>query len=161
MQPQPNNQSRSSTPRSKRFLPEALVFFFVLAGVIGFFYFLVYRPLLTWSPTTPPVYVSLSDTVYFDVNSTEIQSEAWVVLENIAKHNAGRIVVAGGADSTGDMLKNWKLAQARANSVREMLIGLKVRPDSIMAITFGDRRPIVSKQIQFNRYTIIQWKKRQ
>lgn len=157
MQPQQKYQSQSS---NKQFDRKTVVGFLITAGLMGLFVSLVYRPLLTWSPIIPPVFVEVTDTVYFDVNSTDIRVEAWEVLDRIAKNNAGKIVITGGADSTGNTLDNWKLSQARSKSIREMLISLKVSPDSILAIAFGDRRPI-SQAVRYNRYTIIKWNKQQ
>lgn len=141
----------------KKFDRKAVISYLLIAGLAGLFYFLVYQPLLTWSPVIPPVYVEVADTVYFDINSTEIKPWAYPVLAHIASSNAGKIIVTGGADSTGNATDNWKLAQDRSKTVRAMLIDMGISRDSILAIGFGDRRPI-GRIVENNRYTIIKWK---
>ena len=148
----------------KAVMIDILVSFTITAGLIGLFFFLVYKPLLNWNPVTPLVSIEVVDTIYFDVNSTIVKLEAYKVIENIAKYNAGKIFIIGGADSSGNMLVNWKLAQNRALVTREMMIHLGIR-DSIFSGGSGDYRPLVPNTTfqnkQINRYTLIKWRKLQ
>jgi len=160
----PIPQKYQSLFLNKRFSRKTVIGFIVSAGLAGLLISLVYRPLLQWSPASPQVIVETTDTVYFDINSTTPKPETYQVLENIIKQNKSQmIVIIGGADSTGNLIENWRLSQARATAIREMLVRMGIKSDSIISLGFGDRRPLVPNTTtqgrQINRNTLIKWKK--
>ncbi len=55
-----------------------------------------------------------------------------------------KVRVEGHTDSVGDDLKNMKLSQARANSVRDALLHLGIWAERMEAVGFGETKPIAS-----------------
>lgn len=147
----------------KFFNRKAVIGFTLTAGLMGLLYFHSYKPLLNWSPIIPAVYVDAVDTIYFDVNSSDVSPAGYEVIKKIADLNTGFITVIGNADSTGISLNNWKLSHERAFVVRSMFLELRVKSDSLIALGFGDRKPILpNTRIEnkaTNRNTIIKWRK--
>jgi OmpA-OmpF porin, OOP family len=62
-----------------------------------------------------------------------------------------RVRVEGHTDSVGDDVKNLKLSQARADSVRAALIKLNVDPARMDPVGFGETRPISSNSTASGR----------
>ncbi|MDP1916702.1 MAG: OmpA family protein [Myxococcales bacterium] len=62
-----------------------------------------------------------------------------------------RVRVEGHTDSVGDDVKNMKLSQARADSVRAALIKLKVDPGRMDSVGFGETKPISSNSTASGR----------
>ncbi len=65
------------------------------------------------------------------------------MLSEIAKHPVPDIVVIGHTDSVGSDTFNDALALRRAETVRAMLIGRGLAPDSIVAVGRGKRELLV------------------
>ena len=62
-----------------------------------------------------------------------------------------RVRVEGHTDSVGDDVKNMKLSQARADSVRAALIKLNVDPARMDSVGFGETKPISSNSTASGR----------
>jgi OmpA-OmpF porin, OOP family len=62
-----------------------------------------------------------------------------------------RVRVEGHTDSVGDDVKNMKLSQARADSVRAALIKLNVDPARLDSVGFGETKPISSNSTASGR----------
>lgn len=67
----------------------------------------------------------VTNTIYFDVNSSHIKPESWVTLKQTAdaiKANSGNFLIVGHTDSDGADDVNLKLSQSRAASVKNALV---------------------------------------
>lgn len=67
----------------------------------------------------------VTNTIYFDVNSSRIRPESWATLKQSAeaiKSNPGNFLIAGHTDSDGADDANLKLSQSRAASVKNALV---------------------------------------
>lgn len=86
--------------------------------------------------------------VHFADAKAELTAESTWILDNVAAsllaHQAVRVVVEGHTSSTGARTFNLGLSWARAEAVREYLIGRGVSPDRLVARGFGPDRPIAT-----------------
>jgi len=84
--------------------------------------------------------------VNFETNSSKLQSSSNAALDRVAdglKSNPEvRIEVGGHTDSQGNDDYNMKLSRARANSVRDYLIGKGVAASQLTAKGYGEAKPI-------------------
>lgn len=67
----------------------------------------------------------VTNTIYFDVNSSRIKPESWATLKQSAeaiKANPGNFLIVGHTDSDGADDANLKLSQSRAASVKNALV---------------------------------------
>lgn len=67
----------------------------------------------------------VTNTIYFDVNSSRIRPESWATLNQSAqaiKSNSGNYLIVGHTDSDGTNDANLKLSQSRAAAVKNALI---------------------------------------
>lgn len=85
--------------------------------------------------------------IYFDFNKSTIRPESYPVLDSIVqwlKENPTvKVRIEGHTDTRGSRWYNKKLSQARANSVREYLIQHGIDPRRLVAVGYGESRPVV------------------
>lgn len=113
------------------------------------------------SQLTQPVFsadammVTLPSDVLFESGSNTIRSEARVILDNLIgelkNYKGATISVAGHADDRGQVEANQELSFLRAEAVAEYLsknLGDRYR---LLAIGYGESRPIAENDSQTNR----------
>ena len=66
-------------------------------------------------------------------------------------HPALRLELDGHADSTGSRAFNVMLAKQRAVAVRELLVGLGIAPDRLVAVGHGPDQPAASNATRAGR----------
>jgi outer membrane protein OmpA-like peptidoglycan-associated protein len=97
---------------------------------------------------TRGVVITLSGSVLFTSNQSKLLDSAKTKLDQvaaalIAQDPDKRMVVEGHTDSKGSDAVNLPLSQARADSVRDYLVGRGVDADKITAVGMGSKRPLV------------------
>jgi len=93
--------------------------------------------------------ITLSGQVLFVTGKAELLPAARDKLTEVAKaiNDSGDerpITVEGHTDSRGNENMNQQLSQARAQSVRDYLVTLGVKPDRIKAVGRGEAQPVAS-----------------
>ena len=87
-------------------------------------------------------------TIVFNSGETKLGSQARATLEKIAliinDYPELRIEVEGHTDNVGRTRVNDELSQLRANAVRDYLITQSVAADVLVAVGYGQRRPLES-----------------
>ena len=90
--------------------------------------------------------IELKQKIFFDTNKAVIQPRSFSLLDEIASVLRSRPTMAvrieGHTDSRGSRAHNLKLSQARADSVRQHLVGLGVEPSRMEPIGYGPDQPI-------------------
>lgn len=69
--------------------------------------------------------VFVTNSIYFDVNSSRIKPESWATLNDAAKAikaTTGKVLIIGHTDSDGAEEANLKLSQGRADAVKNALV---------------------------------------
>ena len=90
----------------------------------------------------------LDDDIYFASGSDQILEGSWPLLEEVARALAStpeiqRLRIEGHTDSVGLPDDNLELSQRRADAVRAFLIARGVAADRIVAVGFGESKPVV------------------
>lgn len=107
-------------------------------------------------PPPPPVRREVAAVVQFAWDSAVLDSVAVAVL-NEALHKIGdvstlqSIEVEGFASSEGQLAHNQKLAQSRANSVRDYLVARGVTKTKVGSLGMGIRRPVATNATEVGR----------
>lgn len=90
--------------------------------------------------------IEIKQKVYFDTGKATIKSISFKLLNEVAgalKANPSmEVLVEGHTDSVGSDSLNMKLSAARANSVRDYLVGQGVEATRLTSIGFGKTKPI-------------------
>lgn len=90
--------------------------------------------------------LNMPSDITFDVNQSAVKPQFRDTLYNVAQtlreYESTTIDVAGHADSTGPDDYNMALSQRRADSVASILTQNGVNPVRIVAVGFGETRPI-------------------
>ncbi len=90
--------------------------------------------------------IEIKQKVYFDTNKATIKKVSFALLNEVASALRTNpeldVLVEGHTDSVGKDATNLKLSNARANSVRQYLIGQGIDPQRLTAIGYGETRPI-------------------
>ncbi len=93
--------------------------------------------------------------VVFGSGNTNLTRAAKITLDSVVEKMAGypdlQIEVEGHTDNVGRSSVNERLSQQRANSVREYLIGKQIASDRLVAVGYGDRKPIDSNDTTSGR----------
>jgi OOP family OmpA-OmpF porin len=93
--------------------------------------------------------------VLFDINSAEIKSEAYPMLQEAAlilKRNPDlRVEVDGHADSTGTADYNMTLSEKRAEAVKTYFVDQGIDPDRLTTKGFGITKPAASNKTKEGR----------
>ena len=99
--------------------------------------------------------INLSGKVLFDSGSSRLQSGALSQLDQVAAlvkdYPDYRVKIEGHTDSTGDLLANNTLSQARAESVLNYLNQKGISLDNLQSVGLGPSRPLVSNSTPANR----------
>ena len=90
----------------------------------------------------------VTNTIYFDVNSSRIKPESWATLNNTAqaiKSTAGNYLIVGHTDSDGADDANLKLSQSRAASVKNALVKeFGIDASRLVTDGKGESQPVTS-----------------
>jgi OOP family OmpA-OmpF porin len=99
-------------------------------------------------PKPVPVKVDLSADHSFDNGKSSLKPEAQATLDKLASDLNGvtydKVTVVGHADRTGSKKGNQKLSEARADSVKNYLVGKGIPADKIDASGRGSSEPVTS-----------------
>ncbi len=92
--------------------------------------------------------LNLPEGVTFATNSSDIVSNFYRPLNEISKvliqYSETKILVKGYTDSTGNLVHNQKLSEARASSVKDYLVSQGVASNRIVSTGYGPKNPIAS-----------------
>lgn len=90
----------------------------------------------------------VTNSIYFDVNSSRIKPESWATLNNTAqaiKATSGNILILGHTDSDGADDANLKLSQSRAASVKNTLVKeFGIDASRLVTDGKGESQPVTS-----------------
>jgi peptidoglycan-associated lipoprotein len=89
-----------------------------------------------------------TDTIHFDTDSSDVNSEAQGILTAqarwLAAHPSVRVTVEGHCDERGTREYNLALGERRANSAKNALAAAGVSADRISVISYGKERPVAN-----------------
>lgn len=107
-------------------------------------------------PSKDETVIRIPDKVLFDFDSSELRSEAYPVLEEIAEslnNSEGyEVKIEGHTDSKGSDSYNMKLSQERAEAVQKALVDrYGVSPDILTAVGLGESQPVAPNDTEKNR----------
>ncbi|MCC7257921.1 MAG: OmpA family protein [Gammaproteobacteria bacterium] len=94
--------------------------------------------------------------VAFASGSAKLPASARTLLDELARaaqiYPGARLAVEGHTDASGDSAANQRLSQARAEAVRDYLVGERQVPAGhVTALGYGDSRPIASNATEAGR----------
>lgn len=99
--------------------------------------------------------IELKQKIHFAFNKATILPDSFGLLEEVASalkdHPKIKVRIEGHTDSKGSDTYNLKLSDARAKSVRDFLIQRGVSPDRMIAIGYGESRPIADNETEEGR----------
>lgn len=99
--------------------------------------------------------VTLSSEVNFAFDSEALRPQAEVTLDEVARrlreHTDVSIRIEGHTDSVGSAQYNQGLSERRANSVRDYLVSQGVAEDRMMAVGYGEQRPVATNETDEGR----------
>jgi len=100
--------------------------------------------------------IDFYDKVRFESKQAVILPESHRLLDALAavikeRPNLRRIRICGHTDNRGPRTENLKLSQARAEAVRQYLITAGVAAERLVAIGYGENRPIASNRSESGR----------
>lgn len=88
----------------------------------------------------------VTNTIYFDVNSSRIKPESWASLNNAAqaiKSTTGQILIVGHTDSDGNEDANLNLSIDRANAIKNALVkDFGIDPSRLVTDGKGETQPL-------------------
>ncbi len=95
--------------------------------------------------------LEINEAVYFDTGKATIQKRSHSLLNQVAQNlkanpQITKVRIEGHTDDKGDDASNLKLSQDRADSVRRYLIKRKIDPARLMAVGYGETKPIASNK---------------
>lgn len=93
-------------------------------------------------PDTDAVIANAATSVFFNINSTKIESKKDLInlesVASVAKNTGAKVVVTGSADSqTGSSAWNQQLSEGRAQAVADELVNMGVSRDKITVNAIG------------------------
>ena len=99
--------------------------------------------------------------IFYDFDKDTLRSESFPELNRVAKllneYPGIRVELSGHTDKIGKDAYNQNLSQRRANSARNYILSQGVAPEKIIAVGYGETRPIASNDTsegrQLNRRT--------
>ncbi|WP_421621883.1 OmpA family protein [Alkalilimnicola ehrlichii] len=101
------------------------------------------------------VILNMPGHVTFAFDSADLRSDFFEVLDSVAivanEFDQTMIEVAGHTDSTGPAEYNQRLSERRAQTVARYLVGRDVAEMRMIAVGFGEERPIASNQTEEGR----------
>lgn len=90
---------------------------------------------------------NVGDRVFFDTDSSVVDSESQATLERQAawlrQYSDLNVTVEGHCDERGTREYNLALGERRANAAKNYLVGLGISPARISTISYGKERPSV------------------
>lgn len=93
--------------------------------------------------------------VEFDTDKATIRAESFPRLDSVVEYMAhkrsARIEISGHTDNVGKKQHNKDLSERRAAACRQYLIDKKIDGSRIVAVGFGDERPIASNDTEEGR----------
>ncbi|WP_345954056.1 OmpA family protein [Mucilaginibacter sp. PAMB04168] len=92
--------------------------------------------------------------VQFGFDRSAISAETYARLDKVVKlmaDNNAAVKLSGHADNKGGYVYNWKLSQARANTVKEYMVSKGADSSRIASTEFGDTKPIASNKTKLGR----------
>lgn len=99
--------------------------------------------------------LSKTGNIFFASGSTRLDDQSIPLLENlydIVNRCPGfRLEIAGHTDSIGSDTSNQRMSERRAASVRDWLMEKGIPTDRLVAVGYGENRPIVSNDTAENR----------
>jgi len=99
--------------------------------------------------------IELKQKVFFKTNKATIMSISFAMLEEVAlalkDHGELKVRIEGHTDSKGSDKYNRKLSDKRAKSVRDFLIKQGIAPDRMIAIGYGEEKPIADNSTEEGR----------
>ncbi len=99
--------------------------------------------------------IELKQKVFFKTNKATIMAVSFNMLEEVAsalKENQKiKVRIEGHTDSVGRDKYNLKLSDQRAKSVRDFMIKQGITPDRLVAIGYGEERPIADNSTEEGR----------
>jgi outer membrane protein OmpA-like peptidoglycan-associated protein len=95
------------------------------------------------------------DGVYFDSGKTTIRADSFARLDTVVEYmthkKSARIEISGHTDNLGNAKTNKTLSQKRAQACRDYLISKSIDGGRIVAVGYGDERPITSNESEEGR----------
>ncbi len=90
----------------------------------------------------------ITDTVHFATNSARVLPKSFLLLKQVARvikdhPEIRKVIVEGHTDNVGNALKNLRLSQQRADSIRRYLVLQGISPSRLEAKGYGHTRPIM------------------
>ncbi|HVV16543.1 MAG TPA: OmpA family protein [Polyangia bacterium] len=99
--------------------------------------------------------IELKQKIFFDTNKATIQPRSFSLLDEIAQVLRSRptmtVRIEGHTDSRGKRAHNMQLSQARAESVRQHLVGLGIDASRLQAQGYGPDQPIETNKTAAGR----------
>ena len=99
--------------------------------------------------------IELKQKIFFAFNKDKILSKSFEMLKEVAmalKDNPKLMVrIEGHTDDKGSDRYNKKLSQRRANSVRKFLIQEGIAPERMIAVGYGEEKPIADNDTEEGR----------
>ena len=99
--------------------------------------------------------LNMPSDITFDVNQSTVKPQFRDTLYNVAQtlreYESTTVDVAGHADSTGADDYNMALSQRRADAVAQVLTSNGVNPVRLVAVGFGESRPIADNATEAGR----------
>lgn len=106
-------------------------------------------------PAAPPPPPTKDWMVFFDLNSTTLNSEAQATVTEAAgvakSFPSAKVTVTGFTDTTGSVAYNQALSMRRANAVKDALIGSGVPAQSVSIVGEGEQGLLVPTAQQVNQ----------
>lgn len=91
--------------------------------------------------------VNVGDRVFFDYDSSELDSDAKELLQDqvawLKQYSDVSVIVEGHCDERGTREYNLALGEKRAQSVKNYLISLGISSNRVSTISYGKERPAV------------------
>ena len=93
----------------------------------------------------------VTDTIYFDVGKATIKSESLPVLDQVAAlmerdKKLGLVEIGVHTDARGSDTFNLKISQARAEAVRDYLVGKGISTTRLRAKGYGEKKPLDKRE---------------
>lgn len=100
--------------------------------------------------------IEIKDSVYFETGKAVIKAESFALLDEVAEvlrdhPELAKIRIEGHTDSRGKDKDNLLLSQSRAESVRAYLTGKGVDVSRLVAVGFGESKPLVAEKSEADR----------
>src|SRR5205823_5176256 len=99
--------------------------------------------------------IELKQKVHFATDKSRIMPDSFAMLSEVAEvlktSTNLRVRIEGHTDSRGSLKHNMKLSQARADSVKEFLVGQGVDPTHMETRGFGPTQPIADNRTEKGR----------